>query len=204
MQMRTLFWSFWANLLFIFGMIGYLMMDLIDYVYPITNASSMRNPLYVFLAALFVINATLHLFLVLSMNPHVKRYRTLLCTCFLDQLGSYAYLLGAIFFTLDALSANLIWLCNTIGVAAFVLAATVNMTISGASHTSIWADHLNFLGSLFYLLAVVVTQLPLTKIIVLFGDSVYLICSILYFFCWFEERHVLIEMSDEENLLMNN
>lgn len=201
MQMRTFFWSFWASLLFIFGMIGYLILDLIDYVYPSTMT---RNPLYVFLAALFVINATLHLFLVLAMNPNVKRYRTLLGTCLLDQIGSYAYLLGAIFFTLDALSADLIWLCNTIGVAAFVLAATVNMTISGGSHTSIWADHLNFLGSLFYLLAVVVTQVPLTKIIVLFGDSVYLICSILYFLCWFEERHLLIEMSDEANLLMNN
>lgn len=201
---RTIFWSFAANFLFIVGMIGYLILDLIDFIYPLTNSSFTRNHFYVILAVLFVINATLHLCLVLKMNRNVKRYRTILWTCFLDQIGSYAYLLGAIFFMLNSISFNLIWLFNTIGVGAFVLAATFNLTISNESHTVIWADQLNFLGSLFYLLAVVVTQVPLTKIIVLFGDSVYLICSILYFLCWFEDHHMLIEMSDEENLLMNN
>lgn len=200
---RVLLWSFWANILFIFGMIGYLILDLIDYIYPDTFYPLMRNHMYVFLAGVFVVNASLHLFLVYSTNKTIERYYTMLCACLFDQLGSYAYLLGAVFFALKSMNSNLIWLLNTIGVCAFLIAATMNLTLSAGSHTAMWADHLNFLGSLFYLLAIVVTQIPLTKIIVLFGDSVYLICSILYLLCWFEERHILMSMSDEQYLLIN-
>ena len=200
---QTLFWSFWANLLFIVGMSGYLLMDLLDYICPLALQSSISSSLYVLLASLFVINATLQLFLIYTMNRNDKGYLTLVCSSLLDKLGSYAYLLGAIFVAAGSVSTNLIWIFNIIGVCTFLIAATMNIITPATSYTSMWADHLNFIGSLFYLLAIVITRLPLTKIIVIFGDIVYLFCAILYIMCWCDDRKLIRSSQSERSLLVS-
>jgi hypothetical protein len=165
--------------------------------------SSIGSSLYVLLASLFVINATLHLFLICTTNRHVKGYFTLLCSSLLDKIGSYAYLLGAIFVATGSVSTNLIWIFNIVGVCAFLIAATINIIIPATSYTSMWADHLNFIGSLFYLLAIVITRLPMTKIIVIFGDIVYLFCALLYIMCWCEDRKLIRSSQSERSLLVS-
>ena len=198
---RTAFWSFCANVLFIAGMTGYLLIDLLDYVHLKPASLSITNSIYVLLASVFVINATLHLCMMLHTEKYVKGYCTMLVACIFDKLGSYAYLLGALLTATISTSTNTIWTLNAVGVCAFVIAATMNITVSGTSHTSLWADNLNLLGSLLYLLAIVVTRMPLSQIIVIFGDILYLICSILYMMCWCDERKSMPMMPDEQYLL---
>jgi hypothetical protein len=185
---RTLFWSFWANILFIFGMSGYLFMDICDYIHADIFNVSLTNIIYIILASIFVINSTLQFFVIYYMNTNNQRYYTMILSCIFDKLGSHAYLLGAIFTATNFTKINTIWTLNTIGVCGFVIGAAINLMIPGTTFMSIWADYFNLLGSLFYLLAIIITRMPLTQMIAIFGDFIYLIDSFLYMICWFQDR----------------
>ncbi|UJR10430.1 hypothetical protein I4U23_014634 [Adineta vaga] len=187
----TLFWSFWAHLLFIFGMIGYLFMDILDYMHSNLFNSFLTNLIYILLACLFVINATLQFFVIYYMNKNVQRYYTMILSCLFDKIASHAYLIGAILTTITSTKVTTIWTLNTIGVCGFVIGATINTMISAANAMSIWADYFNLLGSLFYLLATIITRIPLTQLIGILGDVIYLIDSILYMICWFQDRQMI-------------
>ena len=94
--------------------------------------------------------------------------------------------------TILSKKTNTIWTFNTLGVCGFVIGATINLMIPGMSYISIWADYFNLLGSLFYLLAIIITRIPLTQMIVILGDIIYLIDSFLYMICWFQDRKGII------------
>jgi len=181
---KYIFWSFWTNILFLFGMIGYLLMDIIDYKHLNIFNLLLTNIIYIILACLFVINSTLQFFVIYYMNKHTQRYYIIILSCIFDKIGSYAYLLGAILTTIS----NINWIFNTLGVCGFVIGAIINLMIPGMNRISIWANYFNLLGSLFYLLAIIITRMILTQIFVIFGDIIYLIDSVLYMICWFQER----------------
>lgn len=189
---RTLFWSFWANVLFIVGMIGYLTMDTFDYLQAHVFNPSVTNLIYILLASLFVMNATLQFFVLYYMNKHVQRYYTMMLSCLFDKASSHAYLVGAILTAVASAKVTTIWTLNTVGVCGFVIAATINTMIPGHTNLSMCADYLNLLGSLLYLLATIITRVPLTQLIGILGDVTYLIDSLVYMLCWFEERQLLV------------
>jgi hypothetical protein len=169
-------------------MIGYLFMDTLDYIHFNRFNLFLTNIIYIILASIFVINSTLQFFVIYYMNKNIQRYYTMILSCIFDKIGSHAYLLGAIFTAIAAKKFNTIRTFNILGVFGFVIGATINLMIPGMSNIAIWADYMNLLGSLFYLLTVIITRIPLTQIIVIFGDIIYLIDSFLYMICWYQER----------------
>lgn len=189
---RALFWSFWANIVFIFGMIGYFLMDGFDYMRPNTLRSSLSSIIYVILAAVFIVDSTLQLLSMYNISRSAHRYYIMLFSCIFDEVGSHAYFLGALLAATAFASSNTVWTFNIVGVIGFVIGATFNMLVRGSSVLYSWANNLNLLGSLLYLLAIFITTVPWTQFIVIFGDFVYLIDAILYTLCWFSDRQQAI------------
>jgi len=105
-----------------------------------------------------------------------------------DEFGSQAYFLGALFTATALTSSQTVWTLNTVGVCGFVIGAAMNMLVHGSSILYFWANLFNLLGSLLYLSATMIILVPLTQIIVITGDFVYLIDAILYIICWFSDR----------------
>jgi hypothetical protein len=191
---KYFFWSFSANLLFIFGISGYLFMDILDYKHSNLFQLFSINLIYILLAIIFVINSILQFFVIYYINKHTQRYYTMILSSIFDTIASHAYLLGAIFTLIASTKINLISTLNTLGVCGFVIGASINLMIPEMNWMSICADYLNLLGSLFYLLAIIVTQ---TQIIVIVGDVIYLIDSCLYMICWFQERQGIIRQKGQ-------
>lgn len=187
---RALFWSFWTNILFIVGMAGYLVMDGLDYVRPTAISSSLSGIIYVFLAGIFVVNSFFQLLSIYHTSSSAPRFYTMLFACLFDKLGSYAYFIGALLAATAWANSNTIWTFNTVGVCAFAIGAIVNMMVRGASALYPWANTLNLLAALLYVLAVFITLAPLPQLIVIFGDFVYVVDAILYTICWFSDRQV--------------
>jgi hypothetical protein len=185
---RSLFWSFLASIVFLVGIIGYLLMDGLDYMRPGTISSSLSSSIYVVLAGIFIADSTLQLLSVYNISSYTHRYYAMVFSCIFDKVGSYAYFFGALFTATAFTSSNTIWICNTVGVCGFVAGAAINMMVPGSSILSPWANNLNLLGSILYLLAVLITRVPITQIIAIIGDIVYFIDAIMYLICWFSDR----------------
>ena len=94
---KSLFYSLITNLLFIFGMIGYLFMDILDYKHSNLFDLFSTNLIYILLAAIFVISSTLQFFVIYYLSKSTQRSYILIFSCIFDKIGSDAYLLGAIF-----------------------------------------------------------------------------------------------------------
>ena len=194
---KYLLCSLITNLLFIFGMTGYLSMDILDYKHShLFNLFSI-NLIYILLASIFVINATLQFFVIYSLNKHTQRYYTIILSCIFDKIGSDAYLLGAIFTAILSTKTDTISTLNTIGVCGFVIGAMFNLMIPGVNMLSTCADYLNLLGSLFYLFAILINGISLAEMVIIIGDVIYLIDAIIYLICWFEERRRLRYQKEE-------
>ena len=98
----ALYWSYWANVLYILGMFGYLTIDAVTYVFASFN-STLSTYIYVFLAILFVIDAILYtidwyMYAVKLRNNENEpiENRAELVACIFQNLGSYFYLIGAL------------------------------------------------------------------------------------------------------------
>jgi len=198
---RALFWSFWANNLFLVGMVGYFLMDGLDYMRPNTLHLSVSSIIYVILAAVFVADSTLQLFSIYNISSSTHRYYAMVFSGIFDKVGSDAYFLGALFATTAFTSSNIAWTLTTIGVCGFVIGAAINMIVRGSSALYSWANSLNLLGSLLYLLAIFVTTVPLTQHIVIFGDLVYVIDAILYMICWFSDQRLAMAQGEHISIV---
>ncbi len=169
-------------------------MDILDYKHSNLFQLFSINLIYILLAIIFVINSILQFFVIYYINKHTQRYYTMILSSIFDTIASHAYLLGAIFTLIASTKINLISTLNTLGVCGFVIGASINLMIPEMNWMSICADYLNLLGSLFYLLAIIVTQ---AQIIVIVGDVIYLIDSCLYMICWFQERQGIIRQKGQ-------
>ncbi|CAF3429729.1 unnamed protein product [Rotaria socialis] len=87
-------------------------------------------------------------------------------------------------------NSNTITICNEVGVSAFVAAAAINMLVPGSHILHLWANSLNLLGSLCYVLAIIITDVALARTIVIVGDCIYVIDAILYMIYWFINRRM--------------
>ena len=123
-----LFWGYWANLVYIIGMIGYLTIDIISYTSTkFDNALSFR--IYLLLAILFVLDASLYTvdWYVYSMKfPALEdqkciEYRFELFACIFQNLGSYFYLFGTAFSCDKTRWINHIFLFNFLGILCFLI-----------------------------------------------------------------------------------
>jgi len=123
----TLLWGYWANIVYIIGMIGYLTIDTISYTYLSFN-TTLSFVIYIVLAILFVIDAVLYTIdwyiyavkLRKTKDESIK-YRSEFVACIFQNLGSYFYFIGAL------LSFNKIqWMTrilffNFIGIICFLI-----------------------------------------------------------------------------------
>jgi len=204
-----IYWYFHANLFFIIGMTGYLTMDVIDYA--ITVNATTTYIVYVILSSIFVIDAIIH-FLIWQSDPlcESKMYNGISCSAWIfDNIGSFSYLLGALFSYNIETSLQIVRIFNLIGVCGFLLEAIASfiawriITKMNTKNAKInaWANSFNLLGSILYLVA---TNLlfgskgqHLTQIA---GDAIYFIDSILYMCCWYREKRSL----ERNKLELNN
>lgn len=97
-----LYWGYWANVLYILGMFGYLLMDTLMYLSAPMEDRFVRL-IYTFLAVLLVIDAILYsidwyMYAVKSREnvDQPIHFRAELIASVFHHLGSYAYLIGAL------------------------------------------------------------------------------------------------------------
>jgi hypothetical protein len=125
----VLYWSYWANVLYILGMFGYLTIDTITYLFTSFD-NKLSCYIYVFIAIIFVTDAILYTIdwymyaIKLRENEDEPLgNRTELVACIFQHLGSYFYLIGALLNFNRAQFIDKILLLNFIGIIAFLIDA---------------------------------------------------------------------------------
>jgi hypothetical protein len=121
----ALYWAYWANVLYILGMFGYLTIDTISYIFVSFN----NTFAYVILAVIFVIDAILYTIdwymyaVKLRENKNEPiGYRSEFVACIFQNLGSCFYLIGALLsFNNKTRWMDKIFLLNLIGIFAFLI-----------------------------------------------------------------------------------
>ncbi len=123
----SLYWNYWAAVVYILAMFGYLTIDTINYLFTSFDDGLCRF-IYVVLAILFVIDAILY---TISWYMHAVKsrenkdepigYRVEFVACIFQHLGSYLYLIGALlsFRTAEIMGTAL--LLHFIGIMAFLI-----------------------------------------------------------------------------------
>lgn len=200
---KSLFWSFWAHMLYIGGMIGYCLMDGLDYARPDAFTPFSTSIIYVILAAIFVVNATFQVLSISHLRVRNRRYFLTVTSTIFDEIGSNAYLFGAIFAAVAFSNADAIWTLNLVGLIAFAIGAIINMIAPDITKLHSVADGLNVCGALFYIVAFFITNLTYAQIIVLIGDFVYLADAVFYTICWFYERQWFLTNGEEMSIVNN-
>jgi hypothetical protein len=209
----TLYWGYWANIVYIIGMIGYLTIDTISYMYISLN-NTISFIIYIFLAILFVIDAVLYtidwyIYAVKRRENKAEsiQYRSEFLACIFQNLGSYFYLIGALLnFDKNQWIEKILFL-HFLGIISFLIESI--FTLSGwiivyrrksfnnpKRKEIIWAHTLNIIANLIYLSSIILTYYlykihkiinsNTVLIVQIFGDFVYLFDAYLYYECWQE------------------
>lgn len=127
---RTLYWSYWANVFYILGMFGYLTIDTLTYLHPTLN-NTFSATIYIFLSIIFVIDAILYTIdwymYAVKLREHETdpiEYRTELVACIFLHLGSGFYFVSSLLYlkTTDP-PLDTILLMNFLGIIAFLCEA---------------------------------------------------------------------------------
>jgi hypothetical protein len=209
----TLLWGYWANIVYIIGMIGYLTIDTISYAYISLN-NTISSIIYIFLAIIFIIDAVLytidwHMYAVKLRKNQTEpiQYRSEFVACIFQNFGSFFYLIGALLnFDRIRLIKKILFF-NFIGIISFLIESFFTLfgwiiiyrrKSSNAKNTYIWAHILNITASLIYLCSIILAYYFYTiykivnsntvLIIQIFGDFVYLLDAYLYHECWQRDK----------------
>ena len=125
----VLYWNYWANVVYILGMFGYLTIDTVNYIFTSVN-NTFSNYVYVFLAILFVIDAILYTIdwymyaVKLRENKNEPiQHRCELVACIFQNLGSCFYLIGALLAFNKIRFMDKVLLFYFIGICAFLTEA---------------------------------------------------------------------------------
>ena len=125
----ALVWGFWANIVYIVGMIGYLIIDTSSYMFISLN-STFSFIVYLILTIVFVIDAYLYTidWYIYAVQRRKNKnepiqYRAEFIACIFQILGSYFYLIGAILAYDRFRFMKKILLFNLIGIIAFLIEA---------------------------------------------------------------------------------
>jgi hypothetical protein len=123
----VLYWNYWANVVYILGMFGYLTIDTINYIFTSFN-NNLSCSVYVFLAILFVIDASLYTIdwymyaVKLRENKDGPiQHRCEFVACIFQNLGCYFYLIGALLAFDKTRFMGTVLLFNFIGICAFLI-----------------------------------------------------------------------------------
>ncbi|CAF1030095.1 unnamed protein product [Rotaria sp. Silwood1] len=225
---RTLYWGYWANIIYIIGMIGYLIIDTISYMYISLN-TIFSFIIYLLLAIVFVIDAILYTIdwymyaVKLRKNKDQPiQYQSEFLACIFQHLGSIFYFIGAI------LAFNKIYLIkkllfNLLGIFSFLIESIFTLlgwiilfrrklskTNCSLQNIYIWAHTLNIIANLIYLCATILAyyfyrndkMMNSTIVLVLqiFGDIVYLIDAYLYHECWQRDKEEFDVVTEQQSL----
>jgi len=207
----TLLWGYWANIVYIIGMIGYLIIDTISYMYISLN-NTISFIIYIVLAILFIIDGVLYtidwyMYAVKLRENKAEsiQYRSEFLACIFQNLGSYFYLIGALLNFDKNQWIKKILFFNFLGIISFLIESI--FTLSGwiiiyrrkSSNNPkrkeiICAHILNILANLIYLSSIILTYYfyevhkiinsNTVLIVQIFGDFVYLFDAYLYYECW--------------------
>ncbi len=122
----TLLWGYWANIVYMIGMIGYLTIDTISYTYLSLN-NTLSFVIYIVLAILFVIDAVLYTIdwyiyavKLRKTKDESIQYRSEFVACIFQNLGSYFYFIGALLSFNKIQWIKRILVFNFIGIICFL------------------------------------------------------------------------------------
>ena len=123
----ALVWAYWANIIYLIGMLGYCTVDTTNYVL-LTFDRTVSNVVYLFLASLFVVDAILYSIdwfvyaVKLRAQPDEPiKYRCEFVACIFQHLGSCLYFIAAILAFDSGRWAERILVINFLGVVAFLV-----------------------------------------------------------------------------------
>ena len=123
----ALVWAYWANIIYLIGMLGYCTLDTMNYVL-LTFDRTVSNAVYLFLASLFVVDAVLYsidwFVYAVKLRAHPDepiKYRCEFVACIFQNLGSCLYLIAAILAFDSGRWAERILAINFLGVVAFLI-----------------------------------------------------------------------------------
>jgi hypothetical protein len=123
----SLYWNYWATVVYILGMFGYVTIDTINYIF-VSFTDSLSRFVYVFLAILFVIDAILYtinwyMYAIKSRENKDEpiQYRAEFVACIFQHLGSCFYLIGALLSYYNIQFMETVLLLNCIGIMALVI-----------------------------------------------------------------------------------
>ena len=122
-----LYWSYWANVLFILGMFGYLTLDTLSYL-SFSTEPNLIAMVYTFLALLFVIDAVFYTIdwymYAVEYRENTEQpihYRGELVACIFQNIGSQCYFIGSLFGFNRTRFMKEFLLLTFIGILAFLL-----------------------------------------------------------------------------------
>ena len=123
------FWAYWAHVLYVLGMFGYLTLDTLIYVSTSLDTTRFTFA-YACLALLFVIDAVLYTIdwymYAVKYRENLQEpvhYRAEFVACISLNLGSWFYMTGALLAVDTDRYMTSFLLCNFIGNTAFLLEA---------------------------------------------------------------------------------
>lgn len=127
-------WYYWANIIYILGMFGYLAVDTLNYLL-IPADISLSPFINIFLAILFVIDA---IFYTIDWYQHAVKsrknedepikYEAGFIACIFQNLGSFFYLISSFLTFNKSLFMGKILLLNLIGIIAFLIESILTFT----------------------------------------------------------------------------
>ena len=122
-------WAYWAHVLYILGMFGYLTVDTLIYVSTPLDTTRFTFA-YICLAMIFIVDAILYTIdwymyaVKLRENPEEPvHYRAEFVACIFHNLGSWFYMTGALLAVDKVRYMTSFLVCNLIGNGAFLLEA---------------------------------------------------------------------------------
>ncbi|CAF4015312.1 unnamed protein product [Rotaria sp. Silwood2] len=225
---RTLLWGYWANILYIIGMIGYLTIDTISYMYISLN-TIFSFIIYLLLAIVFVIDAVLYTIDWYMYAVKLRKekdqpiqYRSEFLACIFQNLGSIFYVIGAIL-AFDKMQLINKLLFNLLGIFAFLIESIfillgwiilfrkkISKNNCTLQNIYIWAHALNIIANLIYLCATILAYYfyrsdknmnsTIVLILQIFGDVVYLIDAYLYHECWQRDKQEFDAVTEQQSL----
>jgi hypothetical protein len=168
-------WAFWSIFLYLICSIGYIIIDILDYLLVISNST--LYILYIVFASVLVAEAILYTIdwaqyvFCQSKSTSIYKYKLKFFASIFHIIGSIAYLLGGIFGNStvqnqqNLLTAPQLYVYNIVGTAALLIEAIltqlgwmfhppdITKTCQCPFGVALWAHVLNVVGGLIYLAA---------------------------------------------------
>lgn len=123
----VLLWSYWANIVYFLGMIGYLIIDTISPFFSSSFFISISF-VYLFLTIIFIVDAILYTIdwyfyaVKLRKSPDDPiEYRCEFVACIFQNFGSFLYFLGALFAFGKTNWTERSLIMNFFGIVAFLI-----------------------------------------------------------------------------------